>query len=122
MAAVADLLRGQGLLVAEPAVNPLAPKPPQFPAKAKSVIFMLMDGGPSQVDLFEPKPELNKHQGEPLPPSVAKNLHLAFTKPNAAIYGSPRTFKQYGQSGIQFCDLLPNTAACAGSTFSSRAA
>src|SRR5215471_459809 len=77
MAAVADLLRTEGLLAAEPVpLNPLAPKPPQFPAKAKSVIFLLMDGGPSQVDLFDPKPELNKHQGEPLPPSVAKNLHL----------------------------------------------
>ena len=114
MAAVADLLRVDGLMGAEPlAVNPLAPKAPQFPAKAKSVIFLLMDGGPSQVDLFDPKPALNQHQGEPLPQSVAKNLRLAFTKPTAAIYGSPRTFRQYGQSGLQFCDLLPNTAGCA---------
>src|ERR1700687_3661302 len=73
MAAVADLLRVEGLLGADsPAVNPLAPKAPQFPGKAKSVIFLLMDGGPSQVDLFDPKPALNQHQGEALPESVAK--------------------------------------------------
>src|SRR5947209_18328389 len=53
-------------------VNPLAAKPPHFPARAKSVIFLFMVGGPSPVDLFDPKPELQKHHGQPLPESFGK--------------------------------------------------
>ena len=87
--ALAQLLERDGL-AAVPNVNPLAPKKPNFPAKAKSVIFMFMEGGPSQLDLFDPKPELAKWNGKPLPPSMTKDLHLAFTKPNAAVLASPR--------------------------------
>src|ERR1041385_2124835 len=53
-------------------VNPLAPKPQHFPAKAKSVIFLFMVGGPSSIDLFDPKPALAKLDGQPLPPSYGK--------------------------------------------------
>src|SRR4051794_2873729 len=52
-----------------PAANPLAARPPHFPARARSVIFLFMVGGPSQVDLFDPKPELNRRHGQPLPAS-----------------------------------------------------
>ena len=65
---------------AVPDTNPLAPKKPHFPAKAKNVIFMFMEGGPSQLDLFDPKPELQKWNGKPLPPSMTKTeagLHQA---------------------------------------------
>lgn len=96
-----------------PEVNPLAPRKPHFAPKAKNVIFMFMEGGPSQLDLFDPKPELEKWSGKPLPAEMTKDLRLAFTKPDAAVLASPRTFQPYGQSGIQFSDYIPNIGACA---------
>src|SRR5581483_4973363 len=110
--ALADLMARDGRAAASD-VNPLAPKPPHFPAKAKNVIFMFMEGGPSQLDLFDPKPELQKWSGKPLPPSMTKDLRLAFTKPNAAVLASPRTFKPYGKSGIEFSDYIPHIGSCA---------
>src|SRR5262249_55617015 len=76
-----------------PHVNPLEPKAPHFAARAKNVIFLFMEGGPSQLDLFDPKPELQKWNGHPLPESMAKNLDLAFIKPTAKIWPCPREFK-----------------------------
>src|SRR6266853_4015577 len=73
--AVAGSLLMRGLLselLAADSSNPLAAKPPHFPAKAKSVIFLFLVGGPSQVDLFDPKPELTKRHGQPLPESFGK--------------------------------------------------
>src|SRR5579885_1162469 len=110
--ALAQLLEREGR-AASPSVNPLAPKKPHFPGKAKNVIVMFMEGGPSQLDLFDPKPELKKWDGKPLPLSMTKNLRLAFTKPTAAVLASPRTFQPYGQSGIEFSDFIPHTASCA---------
>ena len=110
--ALAQLMEREGR-AAVAAVNPLAPKPPHFPAKAKNVIFMFMEGGPSQLDLFDPKPELQKWSGKPLPASMTKNLRLAFTKPDAAVLASPRTFQPYGQSGIEFSDYIPHIGSCA---------
>jgi hypothetical protein len=108
--ALADLLHGA--TTAAP-VNPLAPKKPHFPAKAKNVIFLFMEGGPSQMDLFDPKPELQKWHGKPLPASMTKDLKLAFIKPTAAVLASPREFKPHGQSGMVFSDYLPHTATVA---------
>jgi hypothetical protein len=102
--ALADLLRAD---------DPLAPKKPHFPGKAKSIIFMFMEGGPSQMDLFDPKPALQKWHGKPLPDSMTKDLQLAFIKKDAAVLGSPRIFKPYGQSGIEFSDYIPHVASCA---------
>jgi hypothetical protein len=79
---------------------------PHFPARAKNVIFLYMEGAPSQLDLFDPKPELQRWHGKPLPPSMTKDLKLAFIKPTATILGSPRTFRKYGQSGAVLSDLL----------------
>jgi hypothetical protein len=109
MMALADLLQAE----ARSPVNPLAPKKPPFPAKAKSVIFMFMEGGPSQMDLFDPKPGLQKWSGQSLPPSMTKDLKLAFIKPTAAVLASPREFKPSGASGIQFSDYIPGIASCA---------
>ena len=110
--ALAQLMEREGrAAVAD--VTPLAPKKPHFPAKAKNVIFMFMEGGPSQIDLFDPKPELQKWSGKPLPPSMTKDLRLAFTKPNAAVLASPRTFQPYGKSGTQFSDYIPHIGSCA---------
>src|SRR5689334_23191685 len=78
--ALARLLESDGYAGTAAASNPLAPKPPMFPAKAKSVIFMFMEGGPSQLDLFDPKPELARWDGKPLPASLTKDLQLAFIK------------------------------------------
>src|SRR3984885_13525922 len=93
--------------------NPLAPRKPHFAPKAKNVIFMFMEGGPSQIDLFDPKPGLQKWSGKPLTPEMTKDLRLAFTKPNAAVLASPRTFQPYGQSGIEFSDYIPHIGSCA---------
>lgn len=107
MMALADLLG------ASEAPGALAPRKPHFPAKAKSVIFLFMEGGPSQMDLFDPKPALQKWHGKSLPPSMTKDLKLAFIKPTAAVLASPREFKQHGQSGMVFSDYLPHTSQVA---------
>ncbi|MDR3703070.1 MAG: DUF1501 domain-containing protein [Candidatus Sulfopaludibacter sp.] len=112
IAALASLMQQEGR-AAGVEVNPLAPRKPHFPAKAKNVIFMFMEGGPSQLDLFDPKPELQKWSGKPLPAEMTKNLRLAFTKPNAAVLASPRTFTKYGESGIEFSDYIPHIGSCA---------
>src|SRR5262245_19718598 len=106
--ALASLLAEEGRAAdSAPQPNPFAPKPPHFPAKAKNVIFLYMEGAPSQLDLFDPKPELQRRHGQPLPPSMTKDLKLAFIKPNAKVLGSPRTFSRHGQSGAEFSDFLP---------------
>lgn len=98
---------------AQPSTNPLAPKQPHFPGKAKNVIFMFMEGGPSQMDLFDPKPGLQKISGQSLPESLTSQLRLAFIKKDAKVLASPRTFKPHGQSGIEMSDYIPNIASCA---------
>ena len=72
--------------------NPLAAKPGHFPARAKNVIFLFMEGGPSQLDLFDPKPDLAKLDGSPLPESMRKGLRFAFIKPTAKVWASRRSF------------------------------
>src|SRR6266446_6777614 len=83
--ALANLLAGEGLAASAQRSDPLAPRLPHFPGKAKNVIFLFMEGAPSQVDLFDPKPELQKYHGQSLPPSMTKDLRLAFIKPTAAV-------------------------------------
>jgi len=90
---------------AGPALDPLAPKAPHFPAKAKHVVHLFMNGGPSQVDTFDPKPLLDKHHGKPLP-----NSYRTERKTGAAMR-SPYKFKKYGQSGIEVSELFAKTAA-----------
>ena len=105
MMALADLLAAE--------LDPLAPRKPHFPGKARNVIFLFMEGAPSQMDLYDPKPELQKWHGRPLPPSETKDLKLAFIKPTASVLASPRTFKPVGQSGLELSDLMPNLATVA---------
>ncbi|MFL5244895.1 MAG: DUF1501 domain-containing protein [Gemmataceae bacterium] len=95
----------------KPLLNPLAAKPPNFEAKAKSVIFLFMVGGPSQVDLFDPKPELTKQHGKPLPESFGKPVSQ-FTKGDTPLLGSTRKFKKNGKSGLDVSDLMPRLASC----------
>jgi hypothetical protein len=110
--ALAQLLERDGLAAA-PRTDPLAPRAPHFPGKAKNVIFLFMEGAPSQMDLFDPKPELQKYQGQSLPESMTKDLKLAFIKPTAAVLASPRKFTPYGQSGMEMSDFIPHIASCA---------
>jgi len=85
--------------------NPLAPRPPHFAAKAKRVIHIFANGGPSQVDTFDPKPALTKYHGKPLP------LDLKTERKTGAAFRSPFEFKKYGQSGIEVSELFPHVAA-----------
>lgn len=111
MLGLADLLAADGYTA--DTANPLAPKKPHFPGKAKNVIFMFMEGAPSQMDLYDPKPALQKYAGQPLPDSMASQLRLAFTKKDAKLFPSPRVFRPHGQSGIEFSDFLPHIGSCA---------
>ncbi len=114
--ALLDLLRRDGLMAKESAReadNPLAPKPPHFPATAKRVISLFMQGGPSQIDTFDPKPLLAKHHGQPLPPSISAGLQLQFTKASAKVLGSPQTFRKCGASGLEIADTYPRLQKCA---------
>jgi hypothetical protein len=120
--ALASLLRDDGLLAAGPPVqdpslasdSPLAPKPPHFAPRAKACICIYLEGAPSQIDLFDPKPKLNALHGQPLPESMTKNVRFAFLqKATARILGCPRTFTRHGGCGMDFSDFLPHLATCA---------
>lgn len=82
---------------------------PHFAPKAKSVIWLFMEGGPSHIDLFDPKPELLKLAGQPLPPSFVRPI-TAMGTANNALLPSKRTFAQHGQSGIWVSDWYPEVA------------
>lgn len=92
-------------LAAAEFTNPLGPKQPHFPAKAKRVIHFFLNGGPSHVDTFDPKPALTKYDGKPLPID-----YIRTERKTGAAFGSPFTFKQYGRSGIPVSDLFPKVA------------
>lgn len=111
-AALANLMAGEGR-TAETGTDPLLPKAPHFAPKAKNVVFLFMEGAPSQVDLFDPKPGLKKWDGSPLPASMTKDLRLAFIKPTAKVMASPRVFTPAGQCGMELSDFLPHLAKCA---------
>ncbi len=92
--------------------NPLNPRPGHLPAKAKNVIFLFMEGGPSHIDLFDPKPLLNKLAGQPLPASYGKVI-LAMGESHAPLLASKRKWQQHGKSGLWISDWLPHTAKLA---------
>ena len=86
---------------------------PHFAPRAKNVIFIFMAGGPSHLDLFDPKPEMAKQHGQPVPESLLASLADPVIKTSAKVMASPRTFQHYGQSGIEFSDYLPHTGSMA---------
>ena len=90
-------------------VNPLAPKPPHHAPRAKSIIWLFMEGGPSHVDLFDPKPTLERLAGQPMPASFGRVVTAMGTASNT-LMPSQRTWKQYGQSGIWVSDWYPHVA------------
>src|SRR5213595_463609 len=90
--------------------DPLAPRPPHLSnPKAKAVIFLFMAGGPSHLDTFDPKPLLNKLDGQKRPAEFGEAKYQ-FIKSGAKLLGSKRTFRKYGQSGIEVSDLFPHLA------------
>jgi hypothetical protein len=107
---LAAALAGDGALQAASSAasaNPLAPKPGHYPGKVKRIIFLFMNGGPSHVDSFDPKPELTRHHGEKLPESfVGKNTR----RRDGKLLQSPFPWAQYGESGIEVSDLFPHLA------------
>jgi hypothetical protein len=114
--ALSYLLGRDGLLPAAeslPAVeNPLAPRPPHHATPARSVIFLFMEGGPSHLDTFDPKPELTRRAGQRLPQSFGTVVTPMGTGGNLLL-PSRRTFRKFGQSGIEVSDWLPHMASCA---------
>ena len=108
--ALASLLGADGYLApgarAAAAGNALAAKAPHFVPKAKACICIYMEGAPSQMDLFDPKPKLNELDGQKLPESLLEKVRFAFIKKETVrLMGSPRTFKKHGQCGMDFSDL-----------------
>jgi hypothetical protein len=88
----------------------LAPRDPHFPAKAKRVIHLFMAGAPSQLDLFDYKPELARLEGKPLPPSVIGGQRYAFIRSDAAVLGPQFKFARHGQCGTELSEVLPHLA------------
>jgi hypothetical protein len=105
--ALAALL-GDKAYGAVPSTNPLAPRLSHFAPKAKSVIFLYMDGGVSQVDSFDPKPRLRAEHGKPF----AMKMEPTQFDDNGSTFGNPWDFHQYGQSGAWVSDLFPHVAQC----------
>jgi hypothetical protein len=92
------------------AAEAIKPKQPHFPGKAKRIIHLFMAGAPSQLDLFDHKPELAKLEGKPLPPSVIGGQRYAFIRPDAAVLGPQFKFAKHGQSGAELSEMLPHLA------------
>lgn len=92
------------------AANPLAPRQPQFPAKAKRVIYIFQAGAPSHLELFDYKPELTKRNGQLPPPELLKGYRAAFINPNSALLGPKFQFARHGQCGMELSEVLPHTA------------
>ena len=93
--------------------GPLSIKPPHFTPRAKRVIHLFMAGAPSQLDMFDYKPELAKLEGKPLPPSVIMGQRYAFIRPDAAVMGPRFKFAKHGRCGAEISELLPNLASVA---------
>jgi hypothetical protein len=90
--------------------DPFAPKKPHFPGHAKAVIHLFMAGAPSQLDLFDYKPELARLEGKPLPPEVIKGQRYAFIRPDAGVLGPRFKFAKQGKSGTELSEMLPHLA------------
>ncbi len=88
--------------------NPLRARAPHYAAKAKSVIFLFMAGGPSHLELFEPKPTLNRLHGQVVPSSFTEGRRFAFIRPDAKLLGSTRRFSRHGKVGMDLSELLPH--------------
>jgi hypothetical protein len=114
MLALVDLLSRDGFFqrhahaaTPEKSSNPLAPRPPHFPAKAKRAVFLFMNGAPSQVDTFDPKPALTRYNGRPYKGDLTVGSNM---RPIGHLMQSPFEFRKYGQSGLEISSLFPHTS------------
>jgi hypothetical protein len=106
---------GRSLSAAETGAppNPLAPKKPHHAAKAKRVIYLFQAGAPSQLELFTPKPELARRNGQLPPAELLKGYRAAFINPNSALLGPRFSFQKSGECGMELSEVLPWTASIA---------
>ncbi|MEX0703154.1 MAG: DUF1501 domain-containing protein [Planctomycetales bacterium] len=112
-AALTSLLANDGLLAASSGIAS-RPVGPHFAPRAKACIFLFMAGGPSQMEMFDPKPLLTKRHGEKLPDSFTKDAEFAFIdKEQAVLKGTDVTFGKYGEAGTEYSSLVPHIAQCA---------
>ena len=104
-----------GTAPASASADPLAPKSPHLQPKAKNCILIYFEGAPSQLDLFDPKPKLIEMDGQKLPDSLLEKVRFAFIKKETVrlMGAKKRTWKKYGQSGMDLSDFLPNLGSCA---------
>ncbi len=105
MLGLIGLLADSGLLAAPATANPLAPRPTHFPGKVKRIIHVYFNGGPSQIDTFDPKPLLKKYEGKRLPQG-----NLTTERPTGAALPSPFRFRKHGASGIEVSEIFPRMA------------
>ncbi|MBA4067648.1 MAG: sulfatase [Isosphaera sp.] len=103
--ALGSLLAGESRAAGSPKTH--------HPARAKRVIFLHMSGGPSQVDLFDPKPALNKYDGKPIPAEFVKGIEFGFITGRESLLGSPYRFAKHGRCGMDFSDSVPHLAGVA---------
>src|SRR5882724_6053433 len=111
--ALGQLFGQNGWAAQAPSTNPLAPKSPHFPPKAKRVIFLFMAGAPSHLELFDYKPELAKWNGKVPPAELLKGYRAAFINPSSTLLGPKFKFAKHGQSGADLSELLPHLAEIA---------
>ncbi len=107
--ALAHLLRDDPLFAS--AIDPLAPQPGHHACKAKNIIFLFMEGGPSHIDLFDPKPLLNRLEGQPIPSSFSRVI-TSMGEFDSPLLGSRRRWRQHGQCGTWVSDWYPHVAEC----------
>jgi hypothetical protein len=106
-------LFGQDAAADQPSANPLRARPGHFPGRAKAVIFLFMAGGPSHLELFDPKPVLNRLDGQTVPESFTRGRRFAFIRPDAKLLGCRRRYARAGRTGIEISELLPHHRAIA---------
>lgn len=112
--ALTTLLAGETRAETAAGGNPVTPRPPHHPPRARRVISLFMHGGPSQVDLFDPKPELARHAGQPLPESFGQVMTRRKVATNPLL-GAVKEFRPHGESGLEISDFLPRMAEHADS-------
>jgi uncharacterized protein (DUF1501 family) len=106
-----ELLPGRSkAALAPPADNPLAPRPSHYAPKAKRVIYLFMAGAPSQLDLFDHKPALVKHDGQPIPAEIVRDQRYAFIRRDARLLAPRFKFARHGQCGAELSEIIPGLA------------
>ena len=112
--ALASMLKDDSRATADIATSVTSPRKPHFAPRAKACIFIYMAGGPSHVDLFDPKPILNQRDGQKMPDSMLKEVEFAFIKKKEAkLKGSPASFRRRGECGIEYSDMIPQIGSFA---------